>query len=169
MRKAKQRNAISPMNRVKRTSSFCKLPKKDKDVQCHTSSLSGALVKQGALHFFARVFVTKIRRSCDGFLKSLNSFRPFDGLVGPVGLEPTASCTPCKRATTAPWPDWKIPNVALRAKWDGGRREIRTLGTLRFTRFPSVRTRPLCDPSTRQRVPDCEKIYKVVRCCDIGL
>ena len=28
-----------------------------------------------------------------------------------------------------------------------GRGGIRTLGTLRFTRFPSERTRPLCDPS----------------------
>lgn len=31
----------------------------------------------------------------------------------------------------------------------GGGGEIRTLGTFRFTRFPSVRTRPLCDASVR--------------------
>jgi hypothetical protein len=30
----------------------------------------------------------------------------------------------------------------------GGRGEIRTHGTLRYTRFPSVRIRPLCHPST---------------------
>jgi hypothetical protein len=31
----------------------------------------------------------------------------------------------------------------------GGRGEIRTLDTLRYTRVPGVRTRPLCDPSSQ--------------------
>ena len=38
------------------------------------------------------------------------------------------------------------PILRLRRS-DGGGGEIRTPGELPHTRFPSVRTRPLCDPS----------------------
>ena len=36
------------------------------------------------------------------------------------------------------------------AVFDGGEGGIRTLGTLRYTRFPSERTRPLCDLSANE-------------------
>ncbi len=40
-----------------------------------------------------------------------------------------------------------LHNLILSTKGGGG--EIRTLGGLPLTRFPSVRTRPLCDASVR--------------------